>query len=42
MVYPSVNLKQLCIIIHAIQNVLTIKACVKEQFLFNDAVPTLA
>ena len=43
MVYPSVNLKQLGIIILAIrnnltnklENVLTIKASVQEQFLFN-------
>ena len=43
MLYPSVNLTQLCISILAIrnnltnkiENVLTIKACVKEQFLFN-------
>ena len=43
MMYPSLNLKQLGIIILAIQNnhtnnienVLTIKACVKEKFLFN-------
>ena len=43
MMYPSVNLKQLCITILAIrnnhtdkiENGLTIKACVKEQFLFN-------
>ena len=43
MMYPSLNLKQSGIIILAIQNnhtnnienVLTIKACVKEQFLFN-------
>ena len=41
MLYPSVNLKQLCILSHAnrnnrintLENVLTIKACVKEQFL---------
>jgi len=43
MIYPSVNLKQLCIIILAIrnnhtdkiENLLTIKAGVKEEFLFN-------
>ena len=43
MMYPSVNLTQLCISIFAIrnnltnkiENVLTIKASVKEQFLFN-------
>ena len=43
MIYPSVNFKQLGIIILAIrnnltnkiENVLTIKACVKESFLFN-------
>jgi len=34
MVYPSVNLRQLCIIIK-IENVLTIKAFVKEQFVLN-------
>jgi len=42
MLYPSVNIKH-CILSHAIrnnltyttENVLTIKACVKEQFLFN-------
>jgi len=47
---PFCELKTLCIIILAIrnnlsnkiENVLTIKARVKEQFLFNDAVPTLA
>ena len=43
MMYPSVNIKQFCIIILAnrnnhtdkIENVLTIKAIVKESFLFN-------
>ena len=43
MLYPSLNFKQLGISILAIrnnltnkiENVLTIKACVKEQFLFN-------